>query len=177
MPSFIEFTTEHSERTFGNPVHDGSRPRRGRDVQGIRVDGDEIYFDDQSIPERVAKYLVDSKKLKYRRIVNDCVAFVALMNSVELKNRSHNPFSNYDENVSVQPSSIDLSDKDPLVLTRGYHDGLRIPVHIVLPAHNSEGPNYLHKLGDKGPLCMSDLGDAMSIMGCSSAHPIRQEKI
>lgn len=170
MSNFIEFTTKHNERTYGNPVHDGRYPKRFREVSGVRVDGELVDFVDESIPDRMNRYFVESRKLRRRRIANDCVAFVALMNSVELRDRKHNPFSTYDENSVVDPSS-----KDPIVLAAGFHDGLVIPRHVVLPAHTSDGSfGSLHKLGDKGPICMSSVDDAMRIMGCTHAFPVSE---
>jgi hypothetical protein len=172
MSNYIEFTTTHNERTFGNPVHDGQRPRRYRDVQGIRVDGEPVEFIDETIPDRVQRYFAESRKLRRRRIANDCVAFVALMNSVALENKSHNPFKDFDLSASIESPVENLDDTTPLVLVQGFHDGLRLARHIILPAHITDEENYLHKLGDKGPLCMSDLHDAKRIMGCTSAHPV-----
>lgn len=168
MSNYIEFTTEHGEITYGNPIHDGKAPKRFRDVQGIRVDGDPVEFVDPTISDRVHRYFIESKKLRRRRIANDCVAFVALMNSIELKDRKHNPFSDYDEDVEVDPAST-----IPIVLAQGFHDGVVIPRHVILPAHTIDG-NYgsIHKLGDKGPLCISSVNDAMRIMGCTHAFPV-----
>jgi hypothetical protein len=172
MSNYIEFTTHHNERAFGNPVHNGKRPKRYRDVQGVRVDGDPVDFVDDTIPERLQRYFVESRSLRRRRIVNDCVAFVAVMNSIEIEDRHHNPFRNFDETTTIDLTDFQPDEERvPLVLVQGFHDGVKLPRHIVLPAHLTTGQNYLHKLGDKGPLCMSDLDDALSIMGCSSAHP------
>lgn len=175
MSNYIEFTTAYDERTFGNPVHDGKRPRKYHDVGGIRVDGELVEFQDELIPERVQRYLIESRRLWRRRISNDCVAFVALMNSIELTDRNHNPFKNFDTTISIDTSHIDLEDENPLVLVQGFHDGVKIPRHIVLPAHHLSGQSYLHKLGDKGPVCMSDLNNSMRIMGCTSIHPVVME--
>ena len=174
MSNYIEFTTHHDEKTFGNPVHDGKQPRRYRDVQGVRVDGEPVEFIDDTITERLQRYFAETQRLRRRRIANDCVAFVAVMNSVELEDRHHNPFQDFDEATYIDPADIQMDDGRPLVLVQGFHGGLKLPQHIVLPAHLDTGQNYLHKLGDKGPLCMSDLNDAMHIMNCSSAHPVKQ---
>jgi hypothetical protein len=165
MTNYIEFTTDHRENTFGSPVHDGKRPRPFREIDGVRVDGEIVQFLDESIPDRLGRYFVEAKKLQKRKIVNDCVAFVALMNSVELKDREHNPFTDFDANTLVT-ESLDT----PVVLTTRFREGMIIPTHIVLPAHLQQQKNYLHKLGDDGPLCMSDLETAMRIMGCTGAH-------
>lgn len=170
MHRYINFTTSHQERTYGNPVHDGKRPRRFHDVAGITIDGEPLEFDDTTIPERVKQYFLSAKQLRRKRIVNDCVAFAASMESIELEDRQHNPFEVFDENVIIHGDTASEI-KVPLVLARGYHDGLRIPAHVILPAHLVSGPNFIHKLGDEGPLCMSGLNDAMSIMGCNTAHP------
>ncbi len=172
MSNFINFTTNHREKTYENPVHDGKRAKRFREVQGIKIDGERVDFRDDSIPERVQRYLLETRALRRRGIVNDCVAFVALMNTIELKDRTHNPFTNFDSETSLDPAAIDYDDMSPLVLTQDFHNAVRVPRHIILPAHLTDRQNYLHKLGDKGPLCMSDLEDSLAIMGCTSAHLI-----
>lgn len=170
MPNYIEFTTDHHEDTHGSPVHDGRLPRRFHDIDAVRMNGEPVAFKDESIPERLQRYFAEANKLKRRRIANDCVTFVALMNSIKLENRGHNPFSDFDRETAV-----DTSATAPLVLVQGFHGGLKIPQHIILPAHMQDQENYLHKLGDRGPLCMSDLDTAMRIMNCTSAHPVSVE--
>ena len=172
MSNYIEFTTKHTEKTRGNPVHDEKQPRRFRDVQGIRVDGEPVEFNDPTIPERVGRYLIESPGLKRRRIANDCVAFVALMNSVKLKDTKHNPFQEYDTTIPIRSAKDQLSNTAPLVLVKRFHD-MSVPRHIVLPAHLLLGRNYLHKLGDDTPLCMSSLEDALGMFDCTSAHPVK----
>lgn len=167
MPNYIEFTTQHAEITYGNPIHDGRAPKRFRDVDAIRVDGNAVSFLDESIPERMHRYFIESRKLRRRRIANDCVAFVALMQSIELTDRAHNPFRDYDRGAEVDP----LSDT-PIVLAQGFHDGAVVPRHVVLPAPTGDGSfGSVHKLGDKGPLCLSSVEDAMTIVGCTHAFP------
>lgn len=167
MTNYIEFTTSHHERTFGNPIHNGKRPKSYRDIDGVRIDGNPIVFQDESIPDRLGRYFVETKKLKKRRIVNDCVAFVALMNSVHLEDPDHNPFTDFDTS-----GPIDEGSNAPIVLTSRFRGNI-IPTHIILPAHLQQRQNYLHKLGDDGPLCMSDLESSMRIMGSTNAYPVR----
>jgi hypothetical protein len=162
---------------MGNPIHDGKKPIKSRDIEGIRVDGEVLEFVDETIPEKVERYLVESKKLWRHRIANDCVAFVALANSIELRNIKQNPFRQFDASLSLRSIDDQLANDAPLVLTRGFHDEVRIPVHTVLPAHLTTEPNYLHKLGDHGPLCMSSLEDAKQIFGCNGAHPAHTKEL
>ena len=167
MPNFIEFTSWHNERTLGNPVHDGNLPKKFREIDGVRLNGEPVDFVDETVPERLHRYLIESPSLQRQRIANDCVAFVALMNSVEMRG-GHNPFSDFD-----QASEVDLSSTLPIVLAQGFHGGLVIPRHIVQPAHLASGDyGSLHKLGDTGPLCMSSVSDAMGIMACNLAFPV-----
>lgn len=175
MSNYIEFTTNHRKRTHGNPVHDGKRPKRYRDIQGIRVDGEPVEFRDPTLPERVGRYLIEPQELQRRGIANDCVAFVALMNCIELKGKRHNPFRDYDTSTSIRSAKEQLANEDPLVLVKGFHD-MSKPRHIVLPAHLLLSPNYLHKLTDDEPLCMSNLGDSLKIFDCTNAHPVANVK-
>jgi len=173
MMQYIEFTTRHSVKTFGNPIHDGKRPKKYRTIEGVRVDGETVEFIDNTIPERLGRYLIEAEGLRRRRIVNDCIAFVALMNSVRLEMPQHNPYREFDGTTFVDPWHINPVDDMPLVLANGFHDGVRLPRHIVLPAHLSTKQNYLHKLGDDGPLCMSNLQDALAMFSCDGAHTVK----
>lgn len=167
MANYIEFTTNHHERTLGNPIHNGKRPKSFRGIDGVRVDGVSVIFQDESIPDRLGRYFVESKRLRRRKIVNDCVAFVALMNSVRLESPTHNPFSDFDTSTAIDEAS-----DTPLVLASRFR-GRIIPTHIVLPAHLQQKQNFLHKLGDDGPLCMSNLEDSMLIMGSTDVYSIK----
>lgn len=166
MANFIEFTTQHHERTFGSPVHNGKRPKSFREIDGVRVDGEPVRFIDPTISDRLGRYFIEARKLRRRKIANDCVAFVALMNSIELKDSTHNPFTHFDRDRPVTGIS-----EVPVVLTNRLHRGFSVPTHIILPAHLERGENYLQKLGDKGPLCMANLETSMRIMGSTGAYP------
>lgn len=122
MKQFIEFTTHHSERTYGNPVYYPEKLKRFRSVEGVRVDGELIDFRDPSIPQRLEQYLIESRRRKH---INDCVAFVAIMNGIPFDGKS-NPFQSYDRLTRVTPWHVDLSSDAPLVLAQGFHD-MQVP--------------------------------------------------
>lgn len=166
MKQFIEFTTRHTEATYGSPIYDPDNLRRFKDIEGVRVDGEQVEFRDASIPVRLERYLIEARRRKY---INDCIAFVAIMNGIPFDGKK-NPFQDFDKSITVDPRNVDVSSRAPLVLTRGFHD-MKIPLHIILPAHTDK-QNYLHKLGDDGPLCMSNLSNALRIMDCHDAHPV-----
>jgi hypothetical protein len=172
MPTNIDFTMHHGELTYGNPIYElGHIPRR-LSVDAVMIDDAPVEFLDSSIPERLGVYLASVRKLRRKRIANSCVAFAAIMNSVEIKEIERNPFRDYDEDSRLDEQTDSIANTVPIVLAQGFHDGLRIPRHVVLPAHTAAGPNYLHKLGDRGPLCMSNLEDALTMFGCQFAFPV-----
>lgn len=174
MPHYIEFTTQHHEPIYGNPIHTGNKPARFRTVEGICVDGEPLHFVDETIPERMHRYLHESSRLRWRGISNDCVAFAAIMESIKLRDSHHNPFVDFDE--------TQLADDEttvPIVLAKKFHDTPIFPLHTVIPAQTLDGSyGTIHKLGDRGPVCLSSLKDAKAIMGCNLAIPVTgQERL
>lgn len=167
MPHYIEFTTHHQEPIFGNPIFNGDRPPKRVTVEGIRVDGEPVQFIDETIPERMHHYLYEAPRLKWRRISNDCVAFAAIMESLELRDRRHNPFANFDETEKADDETVGA-----IVLAKKFHDFPIIPLHTVIAAQTVDGSyGTIHKLGESGPVCLSNLEDAKTIMGCQIAIP------
>jgi hypothetical protein len=179
MSRYIEFTTS-TENPYvynarGNPVHDGTLPTQFREVAGVRVDGEPLAFTDSSLVESLHRALVESKALQKRGHIVDCVTFVALLQCIPLAHPDDNPFIDHiQENIQVHPKDRIT---DPVCL--GDYPFKRLMqhpryLHVVSPAHIPERPNYVHKLGDNEPVCLSGLADAMTIFGCTVAHPVKR---
>ena len=175
MSRYINFSTfpgKHSEFSRGKPLHNGESPPRFREALGVKVDGRSVEFAEAEVIERLHRAIVDGKRLRRRRISYDCVSFAALMNNIQLRSRHDNPFNEADQNIDVDPMDVTVS--NPVNLGNYSSRSGVWYVHTVTPAHLTEGPSYLHKLGDKGPICMSGLDEAMEIYGATIANPVPQ---
>lgn len=164
MSHYIEFTTspEHPfiKYSLGNPVHDGGRPTPFREVRGVRIDGQPILFREPDIVDALAQTIVDGEALPAQGIPFNCISFTALMHSVELElPPAYNPFLTIDGKTAISPSST--SQTDPLCLGVMTKASEVRQLHFVSPAHFNQEANYLHKLGNDGPICMSGLYAAM----------------
>ncbi|MDB5162056.1 MAG: hypothetical protein JWM52_564 [Candidatus Saccharibacteria bacterium] len=171
MPRFIEFSTNVdnplSSFALGNPIHDGVVPPRRLEVDGVRVDGDLLHFQDEEIPDRLHRALSDAERLQERIVVIDCLAFTALMSGENLSvlpNASGTSFPPVERNYfdpKTGPS------EHPLYLIRR-DGGAMSYVHAVYPAHTTLNELYVHKMGS-GPVMLSSLQDASTMYGSRSA--------
>lgn len=176
MSRYIEFTTaSHPFETFtlGNPVHDGVVPSAYTEINGVRVDGEEVIFKSEDIPDRLHKSLVDGHELERRRHDFECNIFALLMFGIDLvRYRGRQEFSLQHTILESETSAVIDCQSAPLALGAMSRWMRSINyLHTVVPAFTEE-ETYLHKLGNKGPVCLSDLPDAMNMFGCNRAKPI-----
>ncbi|HET6746908.1 MAG TPA: hypothetical protein VFH06_02255 [Candidatus Saccharimonadales bacterium] len=178
MSRYIEFTSSPENRHFsfsqGIPVHDEELPTRFLNVRGLRIDkGEPVLFGDTELIDRLHRALVETKRLESNGAVIDCLAFVALMCSMELpKPGLHGKFHFEDTTLTNEIQDDDMPNLMPLNLTRG--NGYE---HSAYPAHTRNKAMYLHKLGDIGPVAFSSLGEAKKLYDLNSAHPMTDLKV
>lgn len=142
----------------------------------MRTDGVPVRFIDETIPDRLAEAIINGQKRQGRLFgskVFDCYYFAAAIHGLPLDEESAYGF---EIDTETRTAEEDTPETD-VVIGRGYHDIPIIPDHVIVPAHQLAGedvitPSYLHKLGIKGPICISGLGKAMRLMGSGKAHPI-----
>lgn len=102
------------------------------------------------------------------------MVFAAIMHGVEIGQPNDGglfPIGQGSIEEAVDPNDITVN--VPLNLgrhTQRVTSGKQY-VHTVSPAHLVSTPKYLHKLGDKGPVCLSGLREAMNVFNCTFAHP------
>jgi hypothetical protein len=174
MPRYIEFVTpiddETYELSFGNPVHDGRVPPASREVQGVRVDGEPIVLLDEALVGSLHRALVQMRGRLWAPYA-DCVSFAAVMNGLPMPPKRRNPLLNTRTDIHIDPDDTTVT--DTLNLGKRYRD---MPsyhyAHTVVPAHSPGVAQYVHKLGDKGPVCLTSLEDALSMYACTVAHPV-----
>jgi hypothetical protein len=158
MSRYIEFTRSPENRHFsfsqGLPVHDEELPTRFLSVRGLRIDrGEPVAFADTELIDKLHQALIETKRLEGNGAIIDCLAFVALMGSLELPKPGLNgKFHFEDTTLTDEVQDDDTLHLTPLNLARGSHYE-----HSVYPAHTQDKAMYLHKLGDIRPVALSTL--------------------
>ena len=175
MSRFIEFTTSsknrHIEFTLGNSVHDETVPPAWLTVKGVRIDKQPVDFTDDSVADKLHKTLIEGQQLEKRGVFFDCLTFVMLMSGMDLKDaRVRDGQVKFDEEtLEDEVGCDDIEITNPVNIGRKFSIGVTF-VHTVLPAHGEGEARYMHKLGDKGPICLSGLADAMRMYQCDTAN-------
>ncbi len=176
MPKrYLEFghDRKHSSQVFGNPVHNGRVPAGIFSIEGIRVNGEVVAFLDEELPDKVHQALRGGKQIARSKLPFDCTWFAVLMDDASLAERlATGHYKVVDESGDRPVDPSDTSQDHIVNIGRGYHDMEFRVVHSAVPAHTTEGAQYLHKLGDSGPLCLSGLKDAINIFHGSGAFPM-----
>ncbi len=177
MPRYINFTTSsknpHVRNTFGSAVHDEKIPAARHSILGVQVDKHTIDFADSSIPDKLHRALLEGGSVIRKKAVFDCIVFAALMQCVDIGEPDEEGL------FAVSRESIEQEiDPESLAVTTALNLGMRSRRsagieyrHTVTPAHTTTEAMYLHKLGDSGPVCFSDLAVAFKVFGCNIAHP------
>jgi len=158
-------------------VHDGRLPARYLDAQGVRVDGRQEEFIDESFVDKLHRALWRGEDLKSRGALFECVMFVALMQDIDLgMPQDDGKFHlNYETNLQVDIDPDDSTNTSPVMIGYAVLGGC-IYKHALYPAHSMDGAGYVQKLGDDGPICLSGLADAMKMYPCDVAHPVLEIK-
>jgi len=177
MSRYLEFTTAarnpHTRFSRGNPVHNGKLPSRFREVLGVRVDGEPVIFADEKIVDDLHRTIVERQSAERAQgIPFNCVTFAASMQGIMLDGPKDNPFLDVMDEVGVDAddTSIDTPVNLGIRIAKSSHVKY---AHTISPAHTPEKAQYLHKLGDEGPICISGLTAALTIFRCNMAHQVK----
>lgn len=167
MSKALEFTSNRETRAGqfarGNPLHDGIFPRRIRSIEAIHLNGEDIGAS-QSTVEFIHGALVEAERARRRGMTIDALSFVAIYNTAIFRGRLAR---------ATTTNSYEIADEtmllEPLTPLRLGHSPIERPYlrHSVQPIQtDSVEQLYVHKLGIAGPLCISNLDQAMNMYHC-----------
>ncbi|MEM6998108.1 MAG: hypothetical protein AAF413_04320 [Patescibacteria group bacterium] len=151
----------------------------------VCINGEPLCFYDQEMPNRIHSALLAAQEFRRRGVI-DCTRLAILMSTglTAEEVASRRIGGGYIAVTSRQKVGVADIVRDEMV---GLHVGRKgfldhVPVighmktfrHMVFPAHlvqedGSIAPNYIHKVGDYGPVVMSDLGRAHALYKTSRA--------
>ncbi len=168
---YLNFTTNESnsllKRSNGAPIHDGKMPIRYKDVAGVKIDGEEVNFKDESIVDSLQKTLLKRKSF-VRQHEFDCLSFAGLMIDYPNINTSVVPFLLIASGINIDPE--DIANESVANIFKKTNTGGDTWVHVAVPAHTLEQPMYIHKLGNTGPLCLSGLSQVIEMYHADNAQ-------
>lgn len=200
MSIHLDFITSSSH--FGLPFFDGDIPKRTTTIEQVRVDGRPITFVDDTVPSRLldtirtgreveralkeqkwGRKLLETLRLARMRIeepvrpkVFNCFNFAAGMRGMDMTGRVDVVFPDPEYPVGCS----DFPERN-VVIGQGFSDILVTDDHVLFPAptigeDGEQESSYLHKLGDRGPICLSGLSVAMNIYQARKAYEIDYAK-
>lgn len=179
MSRYLEFTTKltSSDARFakGSPIHDGQKPTKFLSLKGLRFDGEIVTFQDEILPHKLHKALLDGEKHKKRYRYFDCVILAALMYDAPIARSATGSYLTLRETtLPVDVFDDDTSVSVPVNLGTIVSGKARTFAyqHTIVPAHDLHQARYVHKLGETGPICLSGLTAAKAMYDCTIAHPM-----